>query len=321
MLNQIREMSLYARGLIATVLFFAIYFSLAATLGWQNAAAWEPAIGEISRWCERVRAGPIREPVNALSNVAFMLAGLWMLWLLGKEKRTEADWFKGSHPVAVLYACAVWFLGPGSLVMHGTHATWGGWLDNLSMVSFILIPWMVNLTQLGRYSLAQFFIAYLTIVAAYGLLRGYFGWGLGINLDLFGLSIALWIISESLYRFWSPWYRWLSGLVGFIVAIVFGLSPVTMIENPGNYWWVILFWLPALIARHPPERRRDYLPWFFMGVSFYLLAFVIWQTGRTGHPSCNPDSLIQAHGIWHLMTALATVCFFIFLRTESEHER
>ena len=311
-----------AVGLAATITFFVLYFGVALTLGWQNPAAWEPGIGQISRWCERVQPGLIREPVNALSNLGFIVAGLWMLWVLGADAGSNrSNMFKGRHPVALTYAWAVWFLGPGSLVMHGTHAAWAGWLDNLSMVMYILIPWMINLSQMGRFSNRQFFVSYFLVVAVYGLLRGYFGWGLGINLDLFGLSIALWVISESLYRFWSPWFRWASGLIGFLVASVFGISPLVMIEQPERYWWVLLFWLPALVAKQPPDRQRRYFPWFFSGIFLYLSAFVIWQTGKANHSICNPDSMLQAHALWHLMTALATICFFLFLRSEREVTR
>ena len=168
--------------------------------------------------------------------------------------------------------------------------------------------------------MSQFLWTYAAVVALYALLRGLYGWGLGMNLDLFGLSIALWVITESLYRFWSPTFRWLSGVVGFIVAAVFGITPVEMAASPEKYWWVVLFWLPALVAKEAPVRRRNYWPWFLLGVLFYLSASAIWQTGKPDHPWCDPDSLIQAHGIWHLMTAVATVCFFVFLRTEREKE-
>jgi len=47
-----------------------------------------------------------------------------------------------------------------------------------------------------------------------------------------------------------------------------------------------------------------------------LVAYAIWTTGTNIHPWCRPDSLIQAHAIWHLLTAVATWFFFMFLRTQ-----
>ena len=58
------------------------------------------------------------------------------------------------------------------------------------------------------------FLAYSVLIFAYAFSRALFGEGMGINLDLFGLSIVLWVISETLHRFWSPTLRWVSGFIG-----------------------------------------------------------------------------------------------------------
>ncbi|GIS38323.1 MAG: hypothetical protein Ct9H90mP10_07240 [Actinomycetota bacterium] len=42
--------------------------------GWGSKATNENAIGEISRWCERVRGGLLREPSNPLGNLGFFLS-------------------------------------------------------------------------------------------------------------------------------------------------------------------------------------------------------------------------------------------------------
>ena len=166
-------------GVWASLVFFGGYFAVAHLVGWHNPAPWESAIGEASRWCERVAPGAFREPVNALSNIGFMLGGLWMLWVLGRDERAGLPrvGLQGFTSSSLVYAGAAWFLGPGSLMMHGTHAAWGGWLDNLSMVMYILIPWMLNLSQMGRWSMPQFLWTYAAVVAVYALLRA-IGWGL-----------------------------------------------------------------------------------------------------------------------------------------------
>ena len=138
------------------------------------------------------------------------------------------------------------------------------------------------------------------------------------TLDLFGLSIGLWIISETLFRFWSPAFRWLSGSVGFLVAAVFGIFPQEIFANLGAYWWIILFWLPALFARNRPNLQRKYTPWLFLGMFSYMAAFAIWLQGYPDTPYCEPDSWIQPHAIWHLLSAVSTWCFLIFYRTEQK---
>lgn len=84
----------------------------------------------------------------------------------------------------------------------------------------------------------------------------------------------------------------------------------------GQYWWVEMFRLPALFAKQPSESRRSYVPWYWAGLTSFLIAYAIWTTGVNDHHLCDPDSLIQAHAVWRLLTAFATWCFFMFLRTE-----
>ena len=314
----------YPIALGISIAYLLVYILLGLTGSLFYFESGQEPIGSISGWCERVSGGLFREPSNALSNLGFMVVGLLILKTLTADERDskERNTFIGLNRLSVLYASAVIYLGPGSMLMHGTHTEWGGWADNLSMVMFIIFPWLYNLKEMGRWSSNRFLQVYFSIVFIYAVARWFLGGRLGIGLDLFGLSIGLWIISEVLYRFWSPMFRWASGLVGFMVAAVFGISPVEIFMNPGEYWWIVLFWVPAIFSTKPPRIARVYSPWFFLGMATYMTAFAIWLQGQPYNPSlftesfCNPDSWIQPHAIWHLLTAFATWCFFLFFRTE-----
>ncbi|NNC93522.1 MAG: hypothetical protein HKN80_13650 [Acidimicrobiia bacterium] len=306
-----------ARIAMAAVGAFALAYVAFGLNGWGTPAANEQAIGEVSRWCERVQDGLLREPINALGNLGFVVAGLAMFRVLARDRTTgDPNAFTGHTPVALLYAAAVVFLGPGSFLMHGTHTFFGAWLDNLSMVAYILIPWLFNVSRLARWSQRTFFTTYAVLVTAYAAGYWFIAPDFGINLELFDISIGLWLISEVLYRYWSPRMRIGSGFLGFVIAFVFGITPAEMLGAPAEYWWVVLFWLPGLLATHPPERVRRYTPWFWVGVGAFLTAYAIWLTGTNDHDLCRPDSLIQAHALWHLLTAVAAWGFFKFLRTE-----
>ena len=309
---------------VAGLAVFATVFITAGLDGWGSPAANEQAIGEVSRWCERVGAGFLREPVNTLGNLGFVVSGLIMFGTLARDitaGRARTNRFIGNTNIALLYASAAVFLGPGSMVMHGTHTRFGAWIDNVSMVAYIIIPWLFNLSVLGRWSERTFFLGYAAILSGYAAAFWFRGPDLGIGLDLFGLSIGIWVISEVLYRFWSPVARIWSGFIGFGVAIVFGITPSVMFENPASYWWVALFWIPGLLATQPSTTRRRYIPWFWVGIASFLTAYAIWLTGTGTHPECSPDSLLQPHAVWHLLTAVATFAFFLFLRTERAPER
>ena len=97
-------------------LFFTVYILLASTT---NFLSVEPgyAIGEVSRWCERISGGYFREPANALSNLGFMFTGLLMFWILANEKKIKGSRFHGPTITALTYATAAVWLGPGSLLM------------------------------------------------------------------------------------------------------------------------------------------------------------------------------------------------------------
>ena len=297
------------------IAFFAIYLTLA---NFPFFLSVEPgySIGSVSRWCERISGGYFREPVNALSNLGFIITGLFMFWILSKEPRAKLIKFKGPNLIALLYASAAVFLGPGSLLMHGTHTAWGQWADWLSMIIYISIPWLINIFTCNDWKESSFIKTYLSLITIFALLSWFFGYDLGINFNLWALSIGWWIITEVLMNFWSNYMRLFSGFIAIAVMSLFGTFPNEIINDFNSYWWVILFWLPAILMKTKPVIKRTYNPWFFLGCGFYFIAFIIWLQGYPGTRFCNPDSLIQPHGIWHVLSSFATLSFFFYFRTE-----
>ncbi|MDC3368328.1 ceramidase [Gammaproteobacteria bacterium] len=294
---------------------FLVVFFLLSAFGLIQSIEASYLIGEASRWCERVSGGLFREPLNTLSNLGFMVSGLYMFWIICNDKQDSSNPFIGITPISLLYASVVIFLGPGSMLMHGTNTNWGGWADNLSMIMFIILPWLYNIYSMSNWTSKKLISIYISIVLIYSIWRWFTDWGLGINFNLFGVSIGLWAISETLYRFWTPSFRFLSGFVGFIVLLLFGTMPNEVFNNFSEYWWVILFWLPGLLATKKPVNTRTY-KWYFLGMIAYFSAFAIWLTGVPDSELCEPDSIIQAHSIWHLLSALATYFFFLHFRDE-----
>jgi hypothetical protein len=301
-------------ALSISFIFLFVFFTL-SSFGLIQSSEGAGLIGEASRWCERVSGGLFREPLNTLSNLGFMLVGLYMFWVICNDGQSSTNPFIGITPISLLYASVVIFLGPGSMLMHGTNTEWGGWADNLSMIMFIILPWLYNIYSMSNWTSKQLLSIFVSIVIIYSIWRWFTDWGLGINFNLFGVSIGLWAISETLYRFWTPSFRFLSGFVGFIVLMLFGTLPNEVFSNFSEYWWVILFWLPGLLATNKPLNTRTY-KWYFLGMIAYFSAFAIWLTGVPDNELCEPDSIIQAHSIWHLLSALATYFFFLHFRDE-----
>ena len=312
MINIFKKENAFIITLVVSILFLIIFYILSYFQIIQSIESIS-FIGEASRWCERISDGPFREPVNTLSNLGFMVVGLYILYKLSNE--TSFNEFSGLNKITILYGICVVYLGPGSMMMHGTNTEWGGWADNLSMVMYIIIPWLYNIYKMSNWTVNTFMKVYFSIVIFYAVMRGFFGDGMGIGLNLFGVSIGLWVISEFLYKFWSPNMRFISGFVGFLVLMLFGTFPAEVFSNIGDYWWIIFFWLPGLLATNKPKGIRTYR-WYFAGMVAYMSAFAIWLTGVPDSESCNPDSIFQAHGFWHLLTALSTILFFYHYRSE-----
>jgi hypothetical protein len=83
----------------------------------------------VSQYCERLGPGLLAEPLNALSNAAFLAAGTWLLYSL--RQRSEVPWY------AKLLAALIVAIGLGSLSFH-TFANQGTQiLDVLFIALFI----------------------------------------------------------------------------------------------------------------------------------------------------------------------------------------
>jgi len=315
MLQQIKSNPFY-KALVAVFFTFSLFLVFGYN-GWGTPAANEQAIGEISRWCERVSGGFFREPANTLGNLGFVIAGLYMFYKLSNDATQNRSHMFGSFKIGLLYASASTFLGPGSMAMHGTHTKFGGWLDNVSMITYILILWLYNLKKLTNFSQKAYFYSYSLILSYYAYSYWFFDSGLGIGLDLFEVSIGLWIATEVLIKLPNIFGRVLSGLTVLLVQQLFGTSVVELFSNLQEHWEVFIYFVPAFLPNIQNNVNRKYTPWFFVGFASFFGALLIWGTGVPDHPWCNPDSWIQAHMIWHLLCAVATLSFFNFYRKET----
>ena len=93
-----------------------VLLALAVRFGWLGAD-----VDRGADFCEAA-TGRVRQPVNTLSNLGFVVAGLAIA-------RDAAR----LPVVGTAYACLVVFLGPASMAMHATESSLGGHLDMLSM--------------------------------------------------------------------------------------------------------------------------------------------------------------------------------------------
>lgn len=90
-----------------------------------------PLIPDFLVYCERLGPGLWAEPVNLVSNVAFVVAGVWAL---DRCRRRGLGWSRWEIWLLSLLIVAI---GAGSALWHSFHTGWAEQLDVLPILVFI----------------------------------------------------------------------------------------------------------------------------------------------------------------------------------------
>ncbi|WP_071798216.1 hypothetical protein [Natronohydrobacter thiooxidans] len=203
---------------------------------------------QIIAYCERTDFTYWSEPVNALSNGAFLLAALWV-WPMTR-----------GLPLARGMAVMLAVIGLGSFLWH-THATrWAALADVLPILGFILLYlFAATRDYLGASGVAAGAVTLAFLPYAVG-----FGWALGLIVPGLGanaayLSVAALIAGYGLYLRGSATGRGL--LIGAaILCVSLGFR---MLDRPicaafplgTHFMWhilnaVMLGWMIRVYCRH-----------------------------------------------------------------------
>ncbi|MCS6786263.1 MAG: ceramidase domain-containing protein [Thiobacillaceae bacterium] len=101
--------------------------------------------GHLDLYCERTAAGLAAEPLNTLSNLAFLVAaGL----LLGPYRRAYRGRLRQGWDLALLIALIA-AIGIGSGLWHLTAQVWALWLDVLPILAYISLFLLVALRRVA----------------------------------------------------------------------------------------------------------------------------------------------------------------------------
>ena len=112
---------------------------------------------QVDIYCERLDASFWSEPLNAISNAAFIIAALYCSAKARDEGRTDA--------LTVLLVIILFAIGVGSFLFHTVATRWSGLADTLPIVLFILV-YLFAATR--RYLQASWFPALLAPIGFIG---------------------------------------------------------------------------------------------------------------------------------------------------------
>jgi hypothetical protein len=191
--------------------------------GWRD---WTPNGGlETGKYfCETVRDGTIRQPINTWSNLGFIAVGLLVAWRTGREGAPGGNLLTGTRSVPLLYACLLVGLGVGSMYLHASWTRWGGIIDVTSM--FIYATFLIAHGLARGRTAAAFFATYVAItvpVAGFYLLTRH------RSDELFGLVLGVFAVVELTVGRGRADRRWLAAstaclLVAFAIWVPSRLS-------------------------------------------------------------------------------------------------
>jgi hypothetical protein len=120
-----------------------------------------------SGYCEKARAGWVKEPANTWSNLGFIIVGLTIAWQMmwGSFKKNANDLTRSDF-LSIFFSSLVICLGPAAMAMHASYTRVGIELDGLSeylVAGFILAYSTQRFFYMGtKYFLSIFFLVIVT---------------------------------------------------------------------------------------------------------------------------------------------------------------
>ncbi|SMX43973.1 ceramidase domain-containing protein [Maliponia aquimaris] len=115
-------------------------------------------LAAVDLYCERLSPGFWAEPVNALSNLSFVVAALW--------GALTARRLGVSHPVAWLLIVMTGLIGAGSFLFHTFANGWSELADTLPIWSFVAVFVIAAMRYIGGMAARRVARVALVVVAA-----------------------------------------------------------------------------------------------------------------------------------------------------------
>lgn len=205
---------------------------------------------QVDAYCERTDLAFWSEPVNAVTNAAFLLAA-WVMW-----RRTRGE----GLPVATLLVALLAAIGVGSFLFHTTATRWAALADTAPIGLFILVylyaanrhfwGWPVWAALVGTLAFVPYAVATVPVFRA---------------LPFFGISAVYWpvplliLIYAALLRRRAPYTaRGLAIGAAILVVSLVARSldePLCAAIPVGTHlWWhilnaVMLGWMIEVLRR------------------------------------------------------------------------
>lgn len=169
---------------------------------------------QVDQYCERTDASFWSEPINFLTNLAFLIAA-FMIWRQIRQRHLSHD------PVLRTLTVFLFLIGVGSGIFHSVATVWAEFADVLPISIFVLVFLYFWPRQIIGLSLAKNWLVFLSFFVCSGLMMALFsGIDVGGSQGYFG--VILYLIAFAIHQKWkrpNSGTAWLA-----IAALVFAVS-------------------------------------------------------------------------------------------------
>jgi hypothetical protein len=237
-------------------------------------------------FCERIQAGGYKQPWAIWSDISFIAAGLWLLWIFHYFERSEttrAAGEIGDNPMlmvgllSVAYGLIVIFMGPPSQWYHASMKDWGGWFDTMSVVAWmafnaVYVSYMLLRTMWGNGRRTERTILVLVFWFVLVFICGVIANWPGARTATYFITGVPWLSAEFAYLIWASWHS-------------------DEVKYLRNKW---LFWANfALLA-------GTMTLWSFYNPDFPL----------TSATACQSREWFPGHALFHILASFSTMLTF-----------
>ena len=131
---------------------------------------WQPATCLPNNcFCEPLRDGFIRQPINTYSNLAYILVGLLIL-AHARDAQARANLMSSHHAYPLIFGGVTMAIGVGSFFYHASLTFVGQWFDLVGMYLFASFALLYTLARLRPMRGTTFAIGYVVMNAMLGYL-------------------------------------------------------------------------------------------------------------------------------------------------------
>jgi hypothetical protein len=145
--------------------------------------------------CERQGPGLFAEPLNAITNIGFLIVAITIYRFYHKHEDIKGRWIWDIHALTFL----TFIIGVNSMIFHMMPTPFTELMDTIPIVMFILIYFLSVLFRIGRTNFFQAAVAFIAFLGFSHMLVHQFPRALNDSIGYLSSMIALIMIAVYLH--------------------------------------------------------------------------------------------------------------------------